>query len=352
MGKLLTYCLLGTVAAGAIIAASMFLKTSNETTAEASVPSSVSPMPASYMPVRRCMNMGGALEANYEGEWGYKIRAQDFNKIKKAGFDTVRVPIKFSAHTETRAPYTISPELFKRVDEIIDWALIEGLQIIIDVHHYDELMKNPNSHEPRLEAMWDQIAYHYAKAPNGLMFELINEPNDKMTIERTDQLNHRLLKIVRRYNAERWVVIGSAGWGNLDALMKSSPPQDPRVMTTFHFYDPFEFTHQGATWVAGADYPTGVKWTGLSAEKAAIASTLDKAAQWRDETRMPILLGEFGAISKADNLSRARWAEVVRVESERRKIGWCYWEWGTGFPAYDLKSERWIPHMRQALGGR
>ena len=356
MGKFLYYSLLGTAAALAILAGAVMFSGSENGEAEAREPadriSQSSRAQNAVLPIRRCMNMGGALEADNEGDWGYKIRKRDFAEIKRAGFDTVRVPIKFSAHTGQSAPYTISPELFKRVDEIIDWAIIEGLQIIIDVHHYEELMSAPQRHEKRLEAMWEQIAYRYATAPDNLFFELINEPNDKMTITRTDQLNKRLMRIVRQHNPKRWVIVGSAGWGGLDALLKSSPPREPNVMTTFHYYDPFEFTHQGATWIAGADYPTGIQWQGLSHEQAAIRKDLDIAARWRDQTGLPMLLGEFGAIGKADDRSRARWAEVVRAESEKRNIGWCYWEWGTGFPAYDLKSERWVTGMKRALTAR
>ncbi len=354
MGKIFYYALLGTAAALAIVTGAALFSGAESGEAEAREPASdqTYAQSAAAMPIKRCMNMGGALEADREGEWGYTIRKQDFATLKRAGFDTVRVPIKFSAHTDSRAPYKISPSLFKRVDEVLDWAIVEGLQIIIDVHHYEELMSNPYVHEKRLEAMWEQIAYRYATAPSNLIFELINEPNDKMTIAKTDQLNKRLMKIVRKHNPTRWVVVGSAGWGGLDALLKSNPPREPNVMTTFHYYDPFEFTHQGATWIQGANYPTGVKWSGLSHEQAAIRKDLDIAARWRDQTGLPMLLGEFGAIGKADNQSRAHWAEVVRAESEKRGIGWCYWEWGTGFPAFDLSAGRWIPGMKRALTGR
>ncbi len=354
MGKFLYYALLGTAAALAIVTGAALFSGADNAEAEAREPAADRTVThaAAAMPIKRCMNMGGALEADREGEWGYTIRKQDFATLKRAGFDTVRVPIKFSAHTDSRAPYKISPTLLKRIDEVLDWAIVEGLQIIIDVHHYEELMSNPYVHEKRLEAMWEQIAYRYATAPGNLIFELINEPNDKMTIAKTDQLNKRLMRIVRKHNPNRWVVVGSAGWGNLDALLKSNPPREPYVMTTFHYYDPFEFTHQGATWIPGANYPTGVKWSGLSHEQAAIRKDLDIAAKWRDQTGLPMLLGEFGAIGKADNQSRAHWAEVVRAESEKRGIGWCYWEWGTGFPAFDVAGGRWVPGMKRALTGR
>jgi len=309
------------------------------------------PAHAAASPIRRCMNMGGALEADYEGEWGYKIRKEDFTRLKLAGFDTVRIPIKFSAHTDRRAPYKISPAMFKRVDQILDWAIVEGLQVIIDVHHYEELMKNPHIHEPRLEAMWKQIAYRYATAPDSVIFEVINEPNDKLTIARTDGLNRRILSIIRQHNKNRWVILPSSGWGHLESLVKSNPPRDPRVMTTFHFYDPFEFTHQGASWIP-ENYPVGTRWSGTSGERMAIRREMDLAAAFKRKTGMPIFLGEFGAIGKADARSRAVWTESVRTEAERHGIGWCFWDWATGFPAYDTERETWVPGMKRALTGR
>ncbi len=354
MGKALKYLILGTIAAAGLLALSLFMGApggEDQALAQNGAQNGLRGMQSPSSPIRACMNMGGALEAPREGEWGYTVRREDFRRLKQAGFDTVRVPIKFSAHTDVRAPYRISPEFLRRVDQIVDWASLEGLQLIINVHHYEELMKNPDAHEARLEAIWRQLSYHYARAPQSLMFELLNEPNDKMTVARTDALNRRLLKIVRQHNPNRWVIIGSAGWGSLDALMESTPPKGPRIMTTFHYYDPFELTHQGATWMP-EDLPLGVSWRGSQAERAALSRDMDQAAQWRDKSGMPILLGEFGVINKADPASRARWAEAVRRAAEARDIGWCYWEWGTGFAAYDLASERWIPEMRKALAQR
>ena len=298
-------------------------------------------------PIKRCMNMGGALEAPREGDWGYTVRREDFARLKAAGFDTVRLPVKFSAYTDQSPPFSISPSFLRRIDEIVDWAILENLQIIIDVHHYEELMQAPGRHERRLEKIWEQLSRHYQNAPPQVMFELINEPNGRMTIERTDALNHRILNVVRRFNPDRWVVIGSAEWGALDALMKSNPPKDPYVMTTYHFYAPFDVTHQGATWVDPVP-PVGAGW-GSPEEHQAMAQSFDQAARWRDASGMPILLGEFGVISKADPATRANWAKAVRQNAERHGMGWCYWEWATGFPAYDLSAERWIPSMKDAL---
>src|SRR5262245_45593506 len=46
----------------------------------------------------RGMNLGNALEAPQEGEWGVRLRAEYFSAIKKAGFTTIRLPVRWSAH--------------------------------------------------------------------------------------------------------------------------------------------------------------------------------------------------------------------------------------------------------------
>src|SRR5262245_39342175 len=79
----------------------------------------------------RGINFGNALEAPKEGDWGVKIEASYFKLIKEAGFDTVRVPVKWSAHAAKDAPYTIEPEFFKRIDWVLDQAEANKLNAVL-----------------------------------------------------------------------------------------------------------------------------------------------------------------------------------------------------------------------------
>src|SRR5690554_317868 len=123
--------------------------------------------------LERGVNMGNALEAPVEGHWGMTIQKEFFALIKEAGFDHVRIPIKWSAHTAEQSPYTIDPTFFNRVDEVIDQALEQGLLVIINIHHYDELLQDPSGHEDRFLAIWRQIAQRYQDYPDTLYFELL-----------------------------------------------------------------------------------------------------------------------------------------------------------------------------------
>src|SRR2546423_13824394 len=71
----------------------------------------------------RGINLGNALEAPREGAWGVTLKAEYFKAIKDAGFDSVRLPVKWSAHAPAEPPYAIDPEFAARVDWAIDEAL-------------------------------------------------------------------------------------------------------------------------------------------------------------------------------------------------------------------------------------
>ena len=63
----------------------------------------------------RGMNLGNALEAPNEGDWGMKVEEEYLKAIADAGFQTVRLPVKWSAHAMKEPPYTIDPKFLARV---------------------------------------------------------------------------------------------------------------------------------------------------------------------------------------------------------------------------------------------
>ncbi len=126
-------------------------------------------------------------------------------------------------------------------------------------------------------------------------------------------------------------------------------PDDPNLVATFHYYEPLQFTHQGASWVDGSQVWMGTLWTGTRAEKRAITTVLNRAAAWSKREKVAMVLGEFGAINLADRESRARWMSYVAREAEKRNIGWIHWQFCSDFPLYDCEENRWDEAMLHAL---
>src|SRR6185436_6821923 len=297
----------------------------------------------------RGINFANALEAPNEGEWGLTLEERYFDLAKEGGFATIRLPIRWSAHAEAQAPYTIDETFFRRIDWAIAHATRRGLNIVLDMHHYEELMTKPDEHRARFVALWTQIAEHYQNQPATVVFELCNEPNS-MSASKWNPIAQEALAAVRKTNPTRNVIIGGTDWNSIPGLMDLKLPEDDRhIIATFHYYLPFEFTHQGAEWVSGSEAWLGREWKGNGSEKASISFNLDRVTQWSKDNNRPVWLGEFGAYSKADMDSRVRWTSYLARDAEKHKISWAYWEFGAGFGVYDLTQNAWRQPLLEAL---
>ena len=302
------------------------------------------------------VNLGNMLEAPTEGAWGVSVHEKYFSIIKQAGFKIIRVPIRWAAHVEEDKNPVIDSAFFSRIDWVVAQAERNGLVAILDYHNDDELMKNPDlvTSDPESPAnrfihLWKQIAIHYKDAPPSIFFELLNEPNGKMDAPHWNTLLAKTLAVVRATNPTRTIVIGPAHWNNYRDLPKLVlPDHDPNLLVTIHYYEPMSFTHQGASWIDGSAKWLGNKW-GTDAEKQTVTHDFDQAAAWGQAHHRPIYLGEFGAFSRGDMDSRARWISFVARTAEAHGFPWTYWEFCSGFGAYDPKAQAWREPLLKAL---
>ena len=300
--------------------------------------------------LQRGMNLANMLEAPQEGDWGLSVHEEYFELIHNAGFDFVRLPIRWNAHAEMTTPYTMDAVFFTRIDEVVGWALENKLVVILDFHNYGEIMRDPPDNKKRFIGIWKQIAEHYKNYPPQVLFELLNEPNDWLNASVWNEYLRDALNIIRTSNPTRDVVIGDAQSSSYDWISTLDLPDDPHIIATFHYYEPFQFTHQDADWV-GQDTQSwlGTTWEGSDLQKARITSNFDLVADWADQHHVRVLLGEFGAYSAAEKASRIRWMNFVMQEAERHGFAWAYWEFAAGFGVYDPVKFVWHKDLLNAL---
>ncbi|MBN2532892.1 MAG: cellulase family glycosylhydrolase [Spirochaetales bacterium] len=310
------------------------------------------PAPEMPTPLFRGINLSNTFDAPAEGEWGEDgiMQEQYFQVIKGAGFDHIRIPISWSTHTETGAPYTIDPVFFERIDWVINNTINRGMIAVIDMHHYNELFENPAAHKDRFLAMWQQIGERYAAYPGTLYFELLNEPNTNLTIELWNQYLQEVYDIIRQTNPARKIVIDTASWGGVDSLESLVLPAGySNIIVTFHVYVPWEFCFQSAPWMP--DPPPPSEWSGSPGEKMEILEKLDNVLLWQSQhNNVPLWNGEF-CVHNADMNSRVRWITFVARECEKRGIANTYWGFMNDEPGlYDAASGTWEkPDILDAL---
>jgi endoglucanase len=305
--------------------------------------------PSGFELLGRGVNYGNMLESPREGEWGARYNDEYPRLVKAAGFDSVRIPVRWSSRTAKLEPFRIDPEFMNRVKSVVEQNLSQGLKVVVNDHHFDVLYDDPALQRSRFLTVWRQIAEQFKDADERLFFELLNEPHGKLSGEAWNDLLDATLREIRVRHPNRWVIVGPDEWNSVKKLEQLKLPEnDRRLIVTVHYYLPFAFTHQGAEWTQPL-LPVGNAWTGTPAETAEIERDFARVAEWAKKNRRPIYVGEFGAYHRADMESRTRWTRQIRKTCEASGFAWAYWELAAGFGVLDPDTKRWRQSLLDAL---
>lgn len=329
----------------------------------------------------RGANLANFLEVPPDRHWRVMHDVTDLRQMRAEGFDHIRVPIGWHHYTGPAPDYILSRDIFDKVDYLVTNATALGLNVILNIHHFNEFTTDPEANTAWFLAIWRQIGAHYAHAPAGVAFELLNEPKDAATTVAINPIYAQAIRVIRQTNPNRTIFVGPGKWNSPDELTNLWLPDDDNIIVTLHCYEPFFFTHQGATW-AGPDVKvTGIVFPGPPAtplqpdpdldlkdwarrkinhyntlptesnpsSPRAFLPKIEKAKAWSQAYGRPVHFGEFGAYTHADQASRARYYAAMRQALDEAGIGWAIWDWKSGFNYWDTKKQQPLPGMREAL---
>ena len=326
-----------------------------------------------------------------------EVTAVEFAMAKAAGFDFVRLTIDPATFLTDRNPKQTT-KLLDDLKTAIDKILAAGLKVDVDMHamqHDDgapgvrQVLTNDALFAEYLLVVGDIGRSIAGYAPEKVGFEVMNEPTSDCDLVPGDKQTwpdklHKLHKAARAATPKLTIIVSGACWGSADGLVSLDPREikDSNVMWSFHNYEPFMYTHQGAAWNDGHErYISGLRFPPESKQKKAVLGAALKAVSKADipmekrkelkanaafdfdryfepgwavvQAKEPfvkveawartngvsadhILLGEFGAI-RPENFDarkereRARFYKFMRMEAEMRGFGWAIWEWRTEF---------------------
>jgi endoglucanase len=299
-------------------------------------------------------NLGNSLDAVGEDEtaWGNpRITAELLQAVRDQGFNSVRIPVTWSAHQAESGDYAIDAEYMARVQEVVDLALDEGLYVLINIHHdsWQWVNQMPTQHDEvlaRYDAAWEQIAAAFADAPPELVFENINEPQFADVSEEEgdvllDELNDSFHAIVRGSggeNADRLLVIPtlhtSSDQARLDATAKSiADLNDPMIAATVHYYGFWPFSVN----IAG--------YTTFNDEvRADIDAVFERVKATFIDNGVPVILGEWGLlgfdkhVGVVEQGEKLKFFEYLGFYAERTGVTTMWWDNGQHF---DRESFTW-----------
>ncbi|MGC8824132.1 MAG: cellulase family glycosylhydrolase [Bacteroidales bacterium] len=298
-----------------------------------------------------------------------KFTYKDFQQIKSLGCDVVRLPINLHAMTSGAPDYRVDPLFLSFLDSVVHWCEALQIHLIIDNHTFDPSANTPSNIGEPLTRIWYQIANHYKDRSNYIYYEVLNEPHG-ISDNLWGTIQQRVIDTIRRVDTKHTIIVGAANWNSYSSLKNLPNYADTNLIYTFHFYDPFIFTHQGASWAGltdlqGVPYPydanrmpacpTAYKGTWIETElnsnykkngtDSAVKKLLDIAIAFRNSRQVKIYCGEFGVYNAfASDSDRVYWYRTVRQYLEQNNIPWTIWDYKGTFGIFKKGSNELFEH--------
>ncbi len=306
----------------------------------------------------------------------------DLKLIHEMGFDSVRLGVEPSLIVRHGQLNPANPEAVAHLDRSIDRALANHLAVMLCVFPDDDYKRNLATERgvDDFVLLWRVLAAHFSKTdPDKVFFELMNEP-EVQDPYRWMGVQARLVEAIRGVDSDHTIIATAANYSSLPDLLQLEPLRDANVIYNFHFYEPYQFTHQGASWgssewVFFKDIPYPATPDTLAAQmknvpsdparynlflygtggwgRQSISARIAFAAAWARERKVPLICNEFGAYrDTADPASRARWIGDVRSALEENHIGWAMWDYRGNFGVVERSSTQITPDpaILRALG--
>jgi endoglucanase len=308
----------------------------------------------------------------------------DLKFIHEVGFDSVRLGIEPAIIARHGQLQPANPAALAALDRAVSAALANHLAVMLCVFPDDDYKHNLANERgvDDLALLWRILAAHFAAVdPDKVFYELINEPEVPDSYRWTG-IQARLVETIRAVDQRHTIIATAANYSSLPDLLRLEPVRDANVIYNFHFYEPYPFTHQGASWGSDEwpyyrDIPYPATPEAITSQlknvptdparyalylyaaggwnRESIAARIAFAAAWARERNVPLICNEFGAYrDTADPASRARWINDVRSALEDNHIGWAMWDYRGNFGVVhrDASTITPDPGILKALGLR
>lgn len=304
-----------------------------------------------------------------QGEQGRRrfLPAADLKRLAETGFTHVRLPFEPS-WLWNESDGSLRRAALAEYEDAMNLCLDSGLSVMVDAHWSRTPWIRPRGADfderfGELERFWRALAVHVKDTDPGRVFlELVNEPHNLRSAEHWHEAQRRIAQAVREAAPRHTIIATGADWGGIDGLLELAPLDDANIVYSFHFYEPHNFTHQGAEW--GFPPWRGMKDVPWPAERADLQRLADtfpqesrdalrwssraestdpwkpdllhgriaRAAQWASRHGVPVYCGEFGVhAAPSPRDSRLRWHREMAAALRQHGIGWAMWDYVGGF---------------------
>lgn len=292
-------------------------------------------------------------------KWSNPIQDEWFQKVKDAGFNSIRMPVRWNQTALHEPPYTLQAARVEGVKRHVKIANGLGMPVIINQHHFNELYDNPSAYIDAFYGIWENVAEEFKDFDNdSLVFEILNESRGKSD-DMLAQMTDSAIKIIRKTNPGRTIMINPGNWGKFELMTDFKDIKDSNIIIDGHYYEPYNYSHQGTD----KNNPCRGPWNPNDQEALLkIVSDLrsyvtlsKKLFPGKNGTSIPLNIGEFGASAHceaegADEANRAQYIKAIVQTANQLGYSWHIWGFtGVGFDIYGTGTDDWYPEIIKVL---
>ena len=187
----------------------------------------------------------------------------DFARVAAMGMNTVRFYMNYRTFESDAAPGTVLADGWQWLDDNIAWAKKHHVYLVLNMHvppggfqslgAGKALWDRPDVQD-RLIKLWTEIARHCKGEPTVAGYDLLNEPVVTRDKSQWHDLAARIAAGIRTVDPDHMLFVerlnATAGEWTEDGERNFFRIPDANTVYEFHFYKPFHFTHQSASWVS------------------------------------------------------------------------------------------------------
>jgi len=299
-----------------------------------------------------------------ETAWGNPVTTKEnITAIKNAGFNAIRIPVSWTKCADSNSDYKIRDDWMARVTEVVNYAVDNDMYILLNTHHdmFKFTKKEKTASITMFRKIWGQIAYNFQNYNEKLIFEGLNEPrtygssaewSGGTTIEHKYLNEHYkvFVETVRACggnNDKRFLILNTYAASGLSTAMSAlTIPADTaqnKIIISYHAYEPNDFAlnknNSVTTWNRNRPSDTST-----------ITGRIVLAYNLFIKNGIPVIIGEFGAIDKDNEPTRADWVEFYVNSAMQSGIKCFWWDDGGDFKLFNRHNNTfYYPQIKDGI---